>query len=80
MAKTNKTLHHEFIPKLEIKAINPVYENRMYVTGFLGFVSTTYKKEMVSCDGYDEVWTCAICGEPLESEFHKEEILLVDKF
>jgi len=79
MAQTIQNLHHEFIPVVEIRAVNPVYENRMYVSGFLGFVGTTYKKEMVSNEGFEEVWTCKKCGEPFESEFHKPKIIRTDR-
>lgn len=80
MATLTISNHHEFRPKLEIKAKNPVYENRMYVSGFLGFISTTYKKEMISCDGDEEIWTCAFCGEPHEHECHKPRIIRMDRF
>ena len=46
MAKTIINLHHEWRPKVELVAIEPEYADRMYISGFLGFISTTYKREM----------------------------------
>ena len=77
--KINQSIHHEWIPKVEIEAINPVYEYRQYISGFLGFVGTEYKKEMVSNEGFKEIWTCLKCGEPFESEYHSPRIIRTDR-
>jgi len=79
MAQTTINLHHEWRPSVEIKPINPVYETRMDISGFLGFIGTQYKKEMTKCDGYEEVWTCAKCGRPFEDELHKPKIIRTDR-
>ena len=79
MAINKLSLHHEWPPRVRIEAINPIYENRMYVSGFFGFVNTTYKKEMVSNDGFKEIWTCKKCGRPFEDEFHSREIVRLDR-
>ena len=79
MAQTVTNLHHQWRPVVNIEPINPVYENRMYVSGFLFFIGTQYKKEMVSCDGYKEIWTCCVCGRPFEDEFHSPKILRADR-
>jgi len=79
MATSTASNHHEFRPKVEIKAKNPVYQDRMYINGFLGFISTTYKKEMISCDGYEEIWTCAFCEQPFEHEYHSPRVIRTDR-
>lgn len=79
MAQTRQSLHHEWRPNVEIRPVNPVYETRMYISGFLGFVGTEYKKEMVSCDGHEEIWTCTVCGKSFEDELHKPEIIRTDR-
>lgn len=80
MATIRQTLHHAYRLNLKLEPINPVYENRMYVSGWLFGISTEYKKDMVSCDGYKEVWTCSICGGELDDELHKDEVIKVDSF
>ena len=79
MAQTIVNLHHDWRPQVELKAIKPQYEDRMYIAGFLGFISTTYKREIVAHQGFEEVWTCEKCGEPFESEFHKPKIIRTDR-
>ena len=79
MTQTTINLHHEYRAKVEIKAVNPVYETRMYISGFLGFIGTTYKKEMIKCDGYEEIWICSVCGRNFEDEFHKPKIIRTDR-
>ena len=70
--------NHQFRPAVRVEPINPKYETRKYITGgfflFFGSVQTEYKNEMVSCDGYKEIWYCAKCGE---NEEHKNHNLLV---
>lgn len=80
MAQTTINLHHEWRPRVELEAINPVYETRMYISGFLGFIGTTYKKELVKHDGLKEIWTCEDCGRPFEDEFHKPKIIRADSY
>ena len=72
-------LFHSYAPKVEIIPINPVYGNRMYISGWLFGFSTKYKREMVSCDGYKEIHSCAICGLSLEDELHQPEIIRTDR-
>ncbi len=75
MATQRTTLHHEPTAQVELKPTNPVYENRMYISGFLGFISTSYKKELISYDGVEEIWTCKKCGLPLDDAIHQPEII-----
>ena len=72
--------NHKCSLKLEIgKPINPVYKERMYISGWLFGFNTEYKKELVSCDGYEDVWTCAICGRLAEDSIHDDIILESNK-
>lgn len=79
MAIVRLTLNHKYVPTVETTPINPVYEDRMYVTGWLFSIETVYKKEMISCDGFKEVWKCSICGGDINDELHKEQIMRVDR-
>lgn len=70
---------HEFVPRVEIEPVNPKYETRPYIEGsfflFSGLIRTVYKKEMIGCDGYNEVWICARCGQ---SAGHSDHDLVVE--
>jgi hypothetical protein len=80
MAQTITSFHHDYEPELTIEPINPRYEDRMYISGFLGFIETQYKKEMVGNDGHKEIWMCRKCGREREHKFHYPEIIKVDSF
>ena len=71
--------HHEFRPKMTLEPINPKYEDRMYVSGFLFWFGTQYKREMISHEGMKEVWTCAFCEQPFEHEYHSPRIIRTDR-
>ncbi len=79
MAQTIKNLYHEWRPNVELVAIKPEYADRMYISGFLGFISTTYKREMVAHQGVKEVWTCSVCGNSFEDELHKPKFIRTDR-
>jgi hypothetical protein len=76
MAQAKISLHssrHYYCPNVEIVPINPVYEDRMFVSGFLGFVNTTYKRVLIKHDGYKELWSCGICGNDANHVFHQQQ-------
>jgi hypothetical protein len=62
---------HEYVNCVEVRPKNPKYKERMYINGFLGFISTTYKKEMISHEGYETIHYCGVCGEDEKSDKHK---------
>lgn len=61
---------HEYINHVELVPKNPVYRDRMYISGFLGFISTTYKNELISHDGFESRYYCGVCGEDAKSDKH----------
>ena len=61
---------HQYVRCVDIQPKNPVYKERMYVNGFLGFISTTYKNELISHDGYIEKEYCGVCGKDELSAGH----------
>ena len=79
MATSTVSNHHEWRPTVRLEPINPKYEDRMYVSGFLFFIGTQYKREMVSHEGMKEIWECAFCGQPFEHEYHSPRIIRTDR-